>query len=140
MSFMERLTSGLKQRLVALLIVAPLMALGYYFFGDAGMDKFKASFDGIVAVLLIVAFGYMFWLMWTDRKAKARAAIWKQRISKVADSTDEPYEDETLDDFCEFTHETELERTLEFLKQMPKGRRHLKQAYAEVLKKHGGPI
>uniref|UniRef100_UPI003784D67D hypothetical protein n=1 Tax=Prosthecobacter sp. TaxID=1965333 RepID=UPI003784D67D len=136
---MDRFTSSLKQRLLVLLIVGPLIALIYYFFGDAGMDKFKTIFERLAVALLILVFVYMFWLMWGDRKSKARASVWKQRISSVADSTDEPYEDETLDDFCEFTNQTELVRTLELLEQMPKGQRHLKHAYAEVLKKYGGP-
>ena len=123
-----------------MVIGIPLLLIANTMFGA---DVVKAVGDSLVAVvgaLMIPVFGFLFWFKWTHRKQQVKADAWKQRISSVADCTDEPYCHFTLNDFCYYTDETELKRTVEILQQMPEGHRKLKDAYAEVLEKCGGPL
>ena len=140
MNFKDRLLEFAWPRTVAFLIATPLMLLGYYFLGGDGMHKLMDYLGYVFGALLIPLFGYMFWQHWQICQGKQRAAQWKQRIQQIADSTDKPYDIYTFDEFCEFMDDSELERTLEFLEQMPKGQRNVNEAYAKVLAKYGGPI
>jgi hypothetical protein len=139
MSFKDRFLEKAWQWVLALPIAILLIAVRHYI-GDDGMQKIKPVLTYGGAALMLALFGYMFWLRWQRRQRKLRAAQWKQRIQQIADNTDQPYDIFTFDDFCEFTDDSELERTIEFLEQMPKGQRNVNEAYAKVLAKYGGPI
>lgn len=140
MSFKDRFLEKAWQRVLALLIVFPLIVLGDYILGADGLHKFMNHLSYVLLALMVPLFGYLLWQRWEIHKNKLRTAQWKQRIQQIADSTDKPYDIFTFDDFCELTDESELERTIEFLEQMPKGQRHVNEAYAKVLAKYGGPI
>ena len=140
MSSKDRLLEYAKARTVVLMIVFPLIMLGYYFWVADDMHGDLNYLSYVFGVLLIPFLGLMFWLRRQRHKSKLRGSQWKQRIEHIADSTDHPYDIFTFDEFCEFTDESELERTIEFLEQMPKGQRNVNEAYAKVLAKYGGPI
>lgn len=140
MSFKDRFLEKAWQRVLGLLIAIPLIALGDYFLGAEGLRKFMNNLSYVLLALMVPLFGYLFWQRREIHKARLKAAQWKQRILQIADNTDQPYDVFTFDDFCEFTDDSELERTIEFLEQMPKGHRNVNEAYAKVLAKYGGPI
>ena len=140
MSFKDRFPEKVRFQILIYLIVGPLFALAYYFFGIVGVNSFVAllAYGGVTLVFLSLV--YAFWPTRQMRENKVQAAQWKQQIQQIADCTDRPYEEYSLDEFCEITDDSELERTIEFLKQMPKGQRNVNEAYAKVLAKYGGPI
>lgn len=137
MSIKERFNEKVRFRIFGYLIVVPLFAPAYYFFGIDGVNTFVAllAYGGVTLVSL-----YLVYTLWQIRDNKVHAAQWKQRVQEVADHINDPYETFTFDEFCELTDDSGLERTIEFLKQMPKGQRNVREAYAKVLAKYGGPI
>lgn len=140
MSLKDHFIGKVLWNVLALLIATSLFALGDYFLSSANLEKLVNISSYVLIALTIPMFGYLLWQRWQTHTQKLHAAKWKQRISAIADSTDEPWEDYTFDDFCELMDDSELERTIEFLEQMPKGQRRVSTAYAEVLKKYGGPL
>lgn len=121
------------------LFIVPLIGLAYYFGGIEGATTFMALLAYGSAALVILLLVHVCWHEWRTRQNKGQSTQWKQRIQQIADCTDRPYEDYSFDEFCEITDDSELERTITFLKQMPKGQRNLNEAYASVLAKCGGP-
>ena len=140
MSFKDRFSEKVKFQILGYLIVVPLTALTYYFFGIEGATTFMALLAYGSVALLFLSLVCMFWPSEQIRDNTVQAAQWKQRIQQIADNTDQPYDVYTFDEFCEFMDDSELERTIEFLEQMPKGQRNVNEAYAKVLAKYGGPI
>ena len=59
----------------------------------------------------------------------------KLRIEQIADNTSSPYLGYSLDEFCEYTSDYELQKTIRMLRQMPKGKRILRVAYEKVLER-----
>jgi hypothetical protein len=135
MSFKDRFHTKVWPKILCFLIVSPLTALAYCFFGVEGATTFIALLAYGCVALVTYGMGRVLWLEW---QTKAQTVQWKQRIQQISDCTDSPYEEYSFDDFCEFTDDLELERTIEFLKQMPKGQRNVNEAYAKVLAKYGG--
>jgi hypothetical protein len=139
MSFKDQFREKAWQMILALPLAILLIAVREYI-GDDRMQKIEPVLTYVGAALMLALLGYMLWLCRQTRQIKKRAAQWKQRILQIADNTDQPYDVFTFDDFCEFTDDSELERTIEFLEQMPKGQRNVNEAYSKVLAKYGGPI
>ncbi len=137
MSFKDRFRTKAWPKILFFLIVGPLAALAYYFFGVEGATTFFALLGYGSVALVIFVLGHGFWQYW---QVQVQAAQWKQRIQQIADCTDRPYEEYSFDEFCEITDDSELERTIDFLKQMPKGQRNVNEAYAKVLAEDGGPL
>ncbi|MHB1081423.1 MAG: hypothetical protein ACYC67_18655 [Prosthecobacter sp.] len=137
MSYKDRFPEKVRFKILIYLIVGPLFALAYYFFGIDGTNTLVGllAHGGVSLVFLFLAY-----TLWQIRENKVQAARWKQRIQHIADCTDRPYEEYSFDEFCEITDDSELERTIEFMEQMPMGQRNVKDAYAKVLAKYGGPI
>lgn len=140
MSSNKGLLSKPWQQFLGLLIAILLIALGDYFLGADGLRKFMNNMSYVLLALMVPLFGYLLWQRREIHKAKLKTAQWKQRIQQIADSTAQPYDIYTFDDFCEFMDDSELERTIEFLEQMPQGQRNLNEAYTKVLAENGGPL
>lgn len=140
MSFKDRLLEFAGPRTVGYLIGIPILLLaimGDYFVGEDGMRKVTTFLRYLYVPFTIIVLGCLLRFRWLRRKRKIRGAQWKKRIQQIADNIDQSFDNLDFDSFCEFTDESELEKTIEFLKQMPKGQRDVNEAYDRVLESDG---
>jgi hypothetical protein len=137
MSFKDRFLEFAIPRTVGFLIGIPILLLaimGDHLLGKDGICTFVRY---VYLPFTAIVFGCLLRFAWLRRQRRLRGARWKQRIQQIADNIDPSFDDGMFVHFCEFTDEYELERTLDLLKQMPKGQRNVNEAYDKVLESDG---
>ena len=76
----DRFPEKFRFQILGYLIVGPLTALAYYFFGVEGATTFMALLAYGGGALLFLSLVCMFWPSKQIRENKVHAAQWKQRI------------------------------------------------------------